>query len=202
MGFDFPIRSVAGDIRGDGSIVEPFYFLRNGWKIRPQETSHTLLVTGNIELDQGETGQLFVPTLGAYTVLVTANTTNRGTLLSGGGGTDWTSTERAQIRHRLGLDGSAQAPAATPSLARPGDAMALTSAERLAIMAVLMGENVAGLQASAHKHSLLSAVLKLVSRFDARTGTTYRLDGTTPHMAQSLIEYAGMKPISEIGVAQ
>lgn len=34
----------------------------------------------------------------------------------GGGGTDWDATERAQIRHRLGLDGSASAPAATPSL--------------------------------------------------------------------------------------
>lgn len=36
----------------------------------------------------------------------------------GGGGTsDWTTDERDQIRHRLGIDGSATAPSATPSLA-------------------------------------------------------------------------------------
>lgn len=35
----------------------------------------------------------------------------------GGGSTDWTSTERAHIRHRLGIDGSALSPSATPSLA-------------------------------------------------------------------------------------
>ena len=39
----------------------------------------------------------------------------------GGGGTaDWTSTEREQIRHRLGIDGTATAPSSgTPSLATP-----------------------------------------------------------------------------------
>lgn len=37
---------------------------------------------------------------------------------SGGGGVaDWTAGEREQIRHRLGIDGTAAAPAATPSLA-------------------------------------------------------------------------------------
>src|SRR4029077_16181160 len=47
----------------------------------------------------------------------------------GGGGTaDWTATERNQIRHRLGIDGTATAPSTgTPSLAKPGDAMTLTS---------------------------------------------------------------------------
>jgi hypothetical protein len=35
----------------------------------------------------------------------------------GGGVTDWTGTERAQIRHRLGIDGSVDTPSATPSLA-------------------------------------------------------------------------------------
>lgn len=34
----------------------------------------------------------------------------------GGGSTDWDSTERAQIRHRLGIDGTASAPSASPSL--------------------------------------------------------------------------------------
>ena len=68
----------------------------------------------NLDLDDGETGDLIVPTLGDYTVLARGETTNRGSLLSGS--TDWTLTEKAQIRHRLGLDGSASAPSAAASL--------------------------------------------------------------------------------------
>lgn len=34
----------------------------------------------------------------------------------GGGTTDWTATERSQIRKRLGIDGATEAPAATPDL--------------------------------------------------------------------------------------
>jgi hypothetical protein len=80
MGFEFPMRSVAGDPRADGSIIEPFYFLRDGWKIRPDEIDHTLTVTGNLDLDAGEGGGVFVPTLGGYTVMVVVNATNRGTI--------------------------------------------------------------------------------------------------------------------------
>ena len=38
---------------------------------------------------------------------------------AGGGGTDWTAGEREQIRNRLGIDGTASAPSATPTLATP-----------------------------------------------------------------------------------
>jgi hypothetical protein len=38
---------------------------------------------------------------------------------SGGGSTDWDATERSQIRHRLGIDGTTAAPSASPSLASP-----------------------------------------------------------------------------------
>ena len=37
----------------------------------------------------------------------------------GGGATDWTAGEREQIRFRLGIDGTAAAPSASPSLATP-----------------------------------------------------------------------------------
>lgn len=39
----------------------------------------------------------------------------------GGGSGDWTNTEKEQIRNRLGIDGTASAPTATPTLARPSD---------------------------------------------------------------------------------
>lgn len=38
---------------------------------------------------------------------------------AGGGGTDWTAGEREQIRFRLGIDGTASTPSASPSLATP-----------------------------------------------------------------------------------
>jgi hypothetical protein len=67
--FEFPFRTVAGDPIGGGKYVGDHYFLGNGWKIRPQEADHTLSVDGNLWLDEGETGEIFVPTVGAFTVL-------------------------------------------------------------------------------------------------------------------------------------
>lgn len=45
---------------------------------------------------------------------VTTQTVND---VGGGGGSNWSTTEKEQIRHRLGIDGDAQGPSATPSLA-------------------------------------------------------------------------------------
>jgi hypothetical protein len=48
----------------------------------------------------------------------TANALEQAPVGGGGGATDWTAGEREQIRHRLGIDGTATAPSsATPSLA-------------------------------------------------------------------------------------
>lgn len=46
-------------------------------------------------------------------------------VVSGGGGTDWTITERNQIRYRLGIDGSTATPTATPTLAVQSDLAAV-----------------------------------------------------------------------------
>lgn len=77
----FPFRVVAGDSIGGGQIVEPVYFLTNGWKIRPDEADHTLTFTGNLELDSGETGDILVPTIGGFTVLGRAVLTGNGRLI-------------------------------------------------------------------------------------------------------------------------
>lgn len=47
----------------------------------------------------------------------TANALEQAPSGGGGGVADWTAGEREQIRHRLGIDGTAAAPSATPSLA-------------------------------------------------------------------------------------
>lgn len=67
--FDFPIRTIGGDSIGGGQFAGDLYFLRDGWKLRPDEADHTLTITGNLFLDAGETGELIVPTVGDYTVL-------------------------------------------------------------------------------------------------------------------------------------
>jgi hypothetical protein len=50
----------------------------------------------------------------------TANALEQAPTGAGGAG-DWTTDEKSQIRHRLGIDGTAAAPAATPSLAMAAD---------------------------------------------------------------------------------
>lgn len=52
-----------------GTKVPVFVFLTNGWKIRPQESSHTLNVTDGILLVSGG-GDPFVNTLGSYVVRI------------------------------------------------------------------------------------------------------------------------------------
>ncbi len=59
------------------------------------------------------------------------------------------------------------------------------------------------IEGTAAIHSLGSAVLKAVSRVVRATGTetTYRTDGTTPHMSQTLTEDAGAVPVTEQTIA-
>lgn len=205
MGFQFPLRTVAGDPRSDGSTIEPFYFLRDGWKIRPDEADHTLLVTGNIELDEGETGHLFVSTLGGFTVIVTVNTTNRGTLLTASGTADWTAAERAEIRDALGVTGS-KSPASGGQLqakAEPGDPVTLSAAERAALADFIFKRDAASFEVGAAKVSLCTAVLKLAARFSlipsSGLARIYRTDDITPHVDQPIITDTGLTPVREIG---
>jgi len=62
-----PFRTTAGDPIGGGNKISPYFFLINGWKIRPQEANHTLTIRGNLYTDPA--GQdIIIPTSGAYTV--------------------------------------------------------------------------------------------------------------------------------------
>lgn len=60
-------RSVGGDDLGGGLSIPPYYFLQNGWFVRPMEANQTLAITGNLFVDGG--GDAVVPTLGNYNVL-------------------------------------------------------------------------------------------------------------------------------------
>ncbi len=52
-----------------GTKIPIYSFLENGWRIRPQEANHTLVINDGILLVNGG-GDPFLNTLGAYTVRV------------------------------------------------------------------------------------------------------------------------------------
>ena len=60
------LKQVGGDELGGGLAIPPYIFLLNGWRVRPMESSHTLILTGNLFVDGG--GVPIVPTIGTYNV--------------------------------------------------------------------------------------------------------------------------------------
>ena len=61
-------RQVGGDDLGSDLYIPPYLFLQNGWRIRPMETNHTLVITGNVFVEEG--GIPVVNTLGSYQINV------------------------------------------------------------------------------------------------------------------------------------
>lgn len=59
--------SVGGDDLGGGILIPAYYFLENGWRVRPMESNHTLVITGNLFVSGG--GDPVVSTLGVFNVL-------------------------------------------------------------------------------------------------------------------------------------
>ncbi len=59
---------VGGIPLGGGLYIPPYFFLLNGWRVRPMESSHNLTITGNLFVDGG--GVPVVSTLGTYQVNV------------------------------------------------------------------------------------------------------------------------------------
>ena len=59
---------VGGNALGGGLFIPPYFFLLNGWRVRPMEASHNLNITGNLFVEGG--GVPVVPTLGTYQVNV------------------------------------------------------------------------------------------------------------------------------------
>lgn len=62
------IRQVGSDDLGGGLSIPPYYFLQGDWRVRPMESDHTLVITGNLFVDGG--GVPVVRTLGDFQVNV------------------------------------------------------------------------------------------------------------------------------------
>jgi hypothetical protein len=87
-----------------------------GWRIRPAEEDGTITITGNL-YPRNPSIPILIPTVGDYTAMISMERDASSVVeLVGGGSSDWTSTEKGQIRHRLGIDGSTNAPSASSSL--------------------------------------------------------------------------------------
>lgn len=67
--------SVGGDSLGGGVLVGAYYFLQNGWVIRPQESDHTLVVSGNV-FPIPDTAAMFTSTIGDFQVVIGMRTSS------------------------------------------------------------------------------------------------------------------------------
>ena len=77
---------LGGDQLGGGLFVASYFFLMNGWKIRPMESNHLLIIEGNIGV-YGGGSQPVVQALGSYNVSVqyTVPVQAQGVATNGGG---------------------------------------------------------------------------------------------------------------------
>lgn len=65
----FPLLPVGGNITDPPDKISPFYFLKDGWRMRPYEADHTIYITeGYLLVDGG--GDPWLKTIGGYTVNV------------------------------------------------------------------------------------------------------------------------------------
>lgn len=107
-----PIRgNITGDVTGTLSTVTTLTNL-------PTIPSGWLTGTGAAQsfyakFFTGDSGTTYASAVDGSVVKEIAANASGG----GGGSTDWTSTEKSQIRYRLGLDGTTNTPSATPTLA-------------------------------------------------------------------------------------
>lgn len=78
-------NSVGGDALGNGQFVGQYYFIQNGWQIRPQEADHSLNINGNL-FPIPETADPFAPPLGNFNVKIRLNTSSLTQAVSSGSG--------------------------------------------------------------------------------------------------------------------
>jgi len=60
-------KATGGDDLGEGLLIPPYYFLINGWRIKPMEANHLLVIDGNIFVDGG--GNPIVQTDGVFNIV-------------------------------------------------------------------------------------------------------------------------------------
>lgn len=95
--------TAGGDDLGGGLLIPAYYFLENGWKVRPMESSHNLTITGNLFVRGG--GVPVVSTLGTYQVNVNYTVPVQAQGISTSGSAGPTAAEiAAQVRAELTVE--------------------------------------------------------------------------------------------------
>ena len=84
---------VGGIPLGSGLYIPPYFFLLDGWRIRPMEVDHTLTITGNMFVAGG--GTPVVRTIGSYQVNVNYTVPVQAQGIATSGSTGPTATEIA-----------------------------------------------------------------------------------------------------------
>lgn len=67
--------SVGSNELGGGVLLGAYYFITNGWKIRPQDTDHTLVIEGNL-FPVPDTAGIFLPTINPRNVIIAMRTSS------------------------------------------------------------------------------------------------------------------------------
>lgn len=83
-GFLNAFTVLGGDPLPGGRYLGTTYFLENGWKIRPYEGNHTLVISGNLYARDGS--DPFVSTVGSYNVRIVLTVSNLVDTVNTGGG--------------------------------------------------------------------------------------------------------------------
>ena len=80
------MSQVGGDELGGGLYIPVYVFLKAGWKVRPMEANHSLVIIGNLFTEDGSNP--LVNTLGNYNVLtqITVPVQAQAMATSGGSG--------------------------------------------------------------------------------------------------------------------
>lgn len=85
--------TAGGDDLGGGLLIPAYYFLENGWRVRPMEANHNLTITGNLFVRGG--GVPVVSTLGTFQVNVNYTVPVQAQGISTSGATGPTAAEIA-----------------------------------------------------------------------------------------------------------
>ena len=87
------MTQIGGDDLGSGLFVPIYVFLQNGWRVRPMESSHQLMITGNLFVAEG--GSPLVNTLGNYNVIAQYTVPVQAQAMATSGGTGGLTSEQA-----------------------------------------------------------------------------------------------------------
>lgn len=85
------MTQIGGDDLGGGLFVPIYIFLQNGWRVRPMESNHQLVITGNLFVAEG--GSPIVNTLGSFNVIAQFTVPVQAQAMSTSGGSGSLTTE-------------------------------------------------------------------------------------------------------------